>query len=174
MAKAKKKKGKVPTGQDYSKVYVPSPITGEKGNLADLVRKYNSDVMDDVVSDIDGTSGNVAFSKADESKMVDRTKPRMVDHVEFFNNAWKYQKQELVYYAKDDVLTTSEGIPLAEPDKIVGIDALVSGVSGKFVYVVNETLLGLYSIQHLDENFYKERDVRTRRRHPSIQQEEEE
>lgn len=154
----KKKKNKP---VDYTKKFVPSDT--DKGDLAKLAAKYNQGVMDDVTNDVDNDSllvGNLSPA------IVKTDQPYLIAHEDYLRNDFNFSANALTYYSKDDVLVTDKGVPLSDVDKIVGPDALTSFENDEPVYVCNEQLRALYMIECIDEQFYKERDIRTKRRKP--------
>lgn len=154
---------------DYSKIFIPTDAN--KPELSKLAAKYNGGIVDeeDEPAEVDEL-----LPDPEDTTEPDPDLPYLIKGDAWLQNHWKFRQVELIYYSGDDILTTDTGAPLNDPEGILGPDALTSFGEMGTVYVCNEKLESVYSVRRLEENFYKERDVRTKRRKPVKVKDEEE
>ncbi len=141
--------------------------------LAALTAKYNMGVIkdDDVLTaaemqqELDETAQEIRdeIMQDIENNLAD---PSIISEEDFLNNALAYEPVTLKYY-NDDIVTDDQDNPLADPEKFLGGDALVSfGMLSNdpdVVYVRNRAKKASYEIIRTNRNYMVEEPRRRRR-----------
>lgn len=131
---------------DYNKLYE------EKPDLAALAARYNG---------VDNEPAKVMVSTVVKPEVkIDPDAPRILTEEEFDATEAQedYRYLVLTYYAGDDVLVAPNSVPIMEPEKVVGPDALTAFGSdpdqdADTVYVINSRIGGIYEINRIDDFF---------------------
>jgi hypothetical protein len=148
----KRKEREIVTGPRKVINYNDIFIAAEKPELAALAAKY---------AGIDNEPAKVMVSRAlADDEMKDPKAPRIISEAEFdaHQDQDYFRYLVLTYYAGDDVLVAPNLVPIMEPEKVVGSDALNSfGLDPEqdadTIYVVNEKLGGIYEVVRVEESF---------------------
>jgi hypothetical protein len=144
---------------DYTKYANIDP----KPDLIKLAAKYNKGVVEGDVPETHNIFEDARIEK-ENPKPVDPNEPHVVTVDEYLENPNNYTYTALLYHGPDDILCTEKGLPLREPEKLLG-DSLNKFEGMTVVYVANPRLKALYEVDYIDEPFLaKERDVRTKTR----------
>lgn len=155
--KSKKVKAKT---VDYTKLYV---VDEGKEDLKKLVQKYNHGIISE--DETVGATEGEAWVDEDAETAEPEEPIQIISLADYANSDTGYEQHELNYFS-DDVVTDENLVPIANPEQLIGEEALVSfGVLSEnedVVYIRNETIKAEYEITRLYREF-AQRAVDSRR-----------
>jgi hypothetical protein len=136
-----------------------------KPDLAKLAAKYNRGVVDEK-PELQNVFAEMQKQK-EKPVEVDPNEPHVITMEDYADNQLEYSYTALRYHGGDDMLCSERGLPLTDPEKLLG-DALNHFDGERIIYVMNPRLKALYEVEYTDDPFYHtERDIRTKTRRVS-------
>jgi len=146
----KRKEREIVTGPRKVVNYNDIFMAANKPDLAALAAKY---------AGVDNEPAKVMVSRTlTDEEEKDPNGPRVISEEEFASDHDDFRYLVLTYYAGDDVLVAPNLVPIMEPEKVIGTEALTMFGSDPeqdkdTIYVINERLGGIYEINRVEENF---------------------